>query len=365
MLSFLKHVRDVQPVRVYNKMNDIRRTIHDNHRLVVEYWREMNWIVRSEHILVGVINSLRSEADFSLAIYNSVKDLIPNVVTSRGIGSSYHYARIQPKSHFYGQGCEEIYIEQGFDDAYHQMLTKPYYEWQPIRVCSHPFTSFDFQLPNGKPRTSGERGRCIIKFDLALLYTQYKYWLNDESRSRYEDGTAKLVANFIHSIALPGMLASHVDIAWFNRLFNLSQGLAVSNEREDGRLMMSSPYYYVDETHQRMLTDLERSRANFHEWCCWLPGIFTKNLKSLYTQDNTLESQQIKLPWSVSRLSLLSWLFRLDMEFGSGKNTQYRNEYLKQIREYKNSRIFGTLRGCNPKELERQFDEYITVFADT
>lgn len=365
MLSFFKNIPDRQSPRILPNYENLKRTLIHNQIKITEYWQAMNWSVKSDHILVGLLYQLNSAATHPMDIYNSIRNYLDGFTMSRGIASTVGYGRVQPKSHFYGHECQEIIVEQPFDDSFNQIFQLPYTKWEALRVIEHPFTSFDYQLANGKIRKNGEKGLCVLKVDLALLYTQYSLWRKDKVRSQYEDGTPKAITNFVHSYPIVNLLKSHNERVWFNRLFNTAMGKLNIDEREDSRLRLLNPYHYMDDIHEKMINELEKSRANFHEWCCWIPGIYTKNLKQHLLQDTVLETQQIKLPWLLGRLSTLEFLLYEETIAGTHSNKMYISEILRSHREYESSRTYSTIRGLDDKTLIRNIEERVISLAET
>lgn len=363
MLSIFKDIPDRQPPRIPPRLHNVKQILHENHERIVEFWRGMNWAVRSDHILVAMLTQIPDIISYNpLDIYRHAQDTMEQFTSARGIGSSITYSRVQPRSYFYGSQCQEIIISQPFDDAIDQIFTAHYVNWETLRIVTHPFTTFDFQLANGKVRKSGEAGLCVIKMDLALLYTQYRLWLKDKKRSMYDDGTARSIMNFIHSYPVVNLLKSQTERAWFNRLFNISEGLPNLDTREDTRLFMSNPYIGVDDILRKLDSDIKRSRNNFHDWVCWIPGIFGKNLKAHLVQDTILETQQNKLPWALGWLRPMHWMFKLENEIKTGSNTKYAAEYLRKYKEYMYGRTFGTIRGLKYDTVLDAFTNEINVY---
>lgn len=364
MLSFLNHVRDRQPPRSYPNLENIRRIFNHNLDSIRNYWQQMNWVVRSEHVLVGLIHHLHCESQDKFRIYDSISSITLSVTSGRGIVSNKYYGRIQPISHFYGQGCQEILIEQQFDDAYEQMMFKSYKDWETVRVVSHPFTSFDSQIPNGKKRQSDETGLCIIKIDLALLFTQYMMWVQDRMASRNDEDVLKPIANFVHAYPLPNMLKSHNECVWFNRIFFHAKGIPTVDIREDSRHRMLDPYYAVDQVAMKIIDDLNRGRGNMHEWVSQIPGIFYPNMKSFYLQDDVLQNQQNRLTWYLGWLPMLSFLFQMDFEGRHKGNTTYIAEYKRKYAELKSSRTYETIQGLKGDVVLNWFNEKIGIYMD-
>lgn len=344
MLSFLRNPRDKQPVKQYSQYRNVQSVIHEDIQKTIQFYKGINWSVSGDHILITLLNSIHSEGLTQYDIYNSIIPMVQMVTHAKGIASNIAYGRVQHKSYFYGKDTQEILLDQRFDDAYIQMMTKHYSEWETIRVIRHPFTSMDFQLPNGKKRKTGEKGLVVIKMDLALLYTQYKMWLRDWDACHYFDGTHKATTNFVHSYPLPHMLKSHVDMVWCNRLFHKTSGLPVSNEKPDTRLMLMNPYIGLENLEENILRDLSVRRMDFYEICSIVPCIFSKNLLSFFREDNVLETQQLRLGWALGYIPLIHWLMKLDQETSSGMSSQWKTEYCRKYKEYDSSNLWKTIR---------------------
>lgn len=357
MFKFFNYGVEKGTPRLLSNFDYVKRTIKWNTETLIKYWREMNWVVKSEHILVNLFNSLHAEASDVLESYRLTRDQVTMQVPSRGIITSINYGRLQPKSNFYGNECREIIIEVPFDDAVEQMMTRSYKEWEPIKVIHHPFTSFDYQLPNNKLRRSGEKGLVIIKMDLSLLYTQYRMWLRDKATSTYgEEGVRKSVMNFLHSFPITNMMRSHIDVVWFNRLFALQEGAPVSNLREDDRLRLATSYTGTDEVLTKYIEIIERGRYDFQEICGMLPGIYTKSLKERMNFDGVRMTHQIRLAVELFRSETMVFLFRSELINPTGRNTMYINEYKQYRRKYDNSNLNDTIKGLN---VYRPMKEYI------
>lgn len=365
MLSIFKKLRDKQPPRHPPVIDNIRRTLFKNIEMYKTYWQNMNWTVRSDHVLMRVLNKVTLFTEDNLLNYNAAERALEGFVSSIGFITPVFYGRVQPKPHFYGEGCQEILIDQRFDDSVELMMMKHYTEWDPIRVVRHPFTSFDYQIANGKKRRTGEKGIVIIKIDLALLCVQYHCWLMDRMRNRYENDELKPMGVFLHNVPITNMIESHTEVVWYNRFMNYCLNEPNNDDRGDQRLMLVTSYTHLDEFYRRLYDNYVRSRADFYEWICWLPGLYTKNYREFIAHDFSLRTHQNKLSFALIEYPALCWLFQLEHRVKTGADTLYRNEYLKTLREYKNNRTFGTIRGLSIYDLETLFDEKITEYVNT
>lgn len=364
MLTFLHSSRNKQPPRVPARLNTVKNNIFYNYKRITRYWRDMNWTVRSDHILVGILNGLSSSTNEPSSNYRIARDVALTYTSPRGIVSPVNYGKVQFKSNFYGHECQEILIEQPFDDAIEQLFTKHYSEWDPVRVVYHPFTSFDYQLPNNKRRLSEEKGICIIKIDIGLLFAQYKAWRNDKLASQYDEETSKSVMNFIHSYPITNMMKSHLETVWFNRLKNRYFGVANSDNKSDTRLAMSSSYYHVDEVHDDIIRYLNLSRGSVQDFACWIPGIFTNSLKDFLMDDTVMNTHQNRLAKYLAEVPYLSLLFGIDFKIESKASGMERNEYIRKFKIMNSGKLFSTIRNLDYDTTRNYFIENINIYTD-
>lgn len=372
MLTIFKRSKDKSPPRIPPNLENVKRTITLNLNRFTNHWHNMNWAVPSDHILVHVLNYLNVISSDPLTIYREVSNQIPQIVSSLGIVSSLFYGRVQPTSWFFGEGNKEILLQQPFDDSINQIFTKNYKDWEPIKVIRAPFTTFDMQLANGKPRKSNETGLCIIKIDIALLYTQYRMWWEDTETSVYADGTRKSVMNFIHSYPIVNMMYSQIELAWYTRFRNICFGLNNGDTKSDDSLAMVSNYSpndqgkynnLIDQILFKLYDDLLRTRGDMDLWLSWIPGIQTKNLKTFLKPDNILESQQNELALELIYAPWMEWLFYLCIVTDNKTNGAYLNEYRQLYRAMNSSRIFGTIRGLKNKEIKEWYQTHLNSLA--
>lgn len=364
MLTFLHSTRDRQPPRLPPRLNTVKDNIFYNYKRITKYWRNMNWVVKSDHILVGILNGLSSSTFDPASNYRIARDMALTYTAPRGMVTPVNYGKVQFKSSFYGIDSQEIVLEQPFDDAVEQIFTKHYSEWEPVRVIYHPFTSFDYQLANGKKRVNGESGICVIKVDIGLLFAQYKAWRNDESNSVYEDGTRKSIMNFVHSYAVVNMMRTHLECVWFNRLRNKYFGIPNNDNREDSRLAMSSSYYHVDEVQDTLIEYLNRSRGSVQDYACWIPGLFNKNFKDFLKDDIVMNTHQNRLAKYLAEVPYLSLLFAIDFKVDARASGMERNEYIRKFKSMDTGRLFGTIRNLSYDKTRDYFMDNINIYTD-
>lgn len=352
MFSFLyPNVRDSQPPRIPGRLSYCRERLQANFKKVQQYYQTSNHAVRSEMLFVRLLNNMNIESQ-GLSdgdLYRKGRELQYQFLSGLGISTQRQTGRYFTKSPLYGEGVSEVILETPFDNSVELLFTEDWRNWDPIRVVTHPFTSFDFQRLDGQPRFSKEKGIAVTKVDIGLLYCQYKNWLRSPY-SKYEDGTHKTIMNFLSSYPLTNALKSHVEVSWFNRLFHLSLNKPVSDIRELGLVSLVSVYNEVDKCHQDMLTILLKSKTHFHDWCCWVPGIWQKNLKGHFKTEDIRDVWGLRMGQYLGWVNLLEWLTQLELQVDTNANSLWISELLRKHKQHQNDKVYGSLQGLSYPE---------------
>lgn len=357
MLNFLyPSVRDSQPPRIPGRLANVRGNLQSNFKRMQNYYQTSNHAVRSENVFVRLLNAMNINHDEMGNLYRKVRDIHYQWSSSLGIGSQRQVGKLFNPSVLYGKGVEEVIIDVPFDDSVKLLFTEDWENWDPIRVMNHPFTSFDFQRLDGQPRLCKETGFAVTKVDIGLLYCQYVKWLNS-TKSKYEDGTSKTMANFLSSYPLANALKTHIETTWFNRLFHLTLNKPVSDNREIGLVSLTGVYQDSNRIHQELMTTVMKSKTHFHDWCCWVPGIWSKNLKSHFKMDEVRMVWGIKMSYYLSWINLLEWLTQLELQMDTHANSLWINELKRHHKQNQNDKVYGSLSGLS-------YTEGLTIMED-
>lgn len=219
------------PARTFKqpRMNYVRERLQSNYQKFKTYYRFNDFAVRSDHILVTLINSLPHLPTMPKErAYEVITQAAYSVGNGLNIGSVNYPAKIQQRNCFYGHSTNEIlYIcpKAPFSFEYPQNWK----DAEALKVITHPKSDLTFRLLDGK-ETSYESGYAVIEIDPGLLMWQYRHFLAEQSLR--PAGERLGVQHFVVKYPLANMLGSHLDVAFINRHIRYNNGqMCGENER--------------------------------------------------------------------------------------------------------------------------------------
>lgn len=209
---------------------------------------------------------------------------------------------------FYGDGVKEILIahDAAFD---YEAAAANWRELRPIEVLHHPKSDLMLNVPDGTTN-SAEEGVAVIAVNVPMLVLQYREY------QRYEDAIAlaagdspRGVTHYIYSYALTNMLFSHLDVAIFNRLYNLRNGIPLGESRHKHSFLLQDYTAKLTEVQLSQLRALERNPRKFDAMMKMIPLVTAKDLSELASLPDMAPTRQVVWALATSRLQLLSFLF--------------------------------------------------------
>lgn len=345
--------------KVYPEMIRMRTVLLRNAEQFMRHWHVQDWHVKGNHILINVLYRIKDIIyTDDISTYHAVSEQIQYVLSGLRFTDYYQYGKIQPVSHFYGKEVKELYHAVTFDDSVEEIVCKPYTDWTPIRVVSHPFTSFDYQIPNGYSRHEQREGVVVIKMDLALLYLQYLKWRHDRKRSTFDDGSMKNITNFLHSYPIVNMIPSHLERCWYNRVMYETLGLPIINYKPSTRFRLLDPYTDVDKVITRINEDISKNRGKFKEWLTMVPGIQASCLYEYIQGDSILRNQQNRLTLFLPCVDVVKWLLKQNQNH-EGLNSSDVAELTKHLRTWLNNGTLSSIDGINGKALAQELQAFL------
>lgn len=124
---------------------------------------------------------------------------------------------------FYGPGTNEILI--GHDTYF--PLQDAWDNWkslQPVTVLTHSLSNTQLNIPDGR-KNSLDKGLAVIAINIPMLMAQYYRFNQEQDEAELNGKPRRTMYQFLHSYALTGMVRSHLDNVWLNRLFNTLTGV--------------------------------------------------------------------------------------------------------------------------------------------
>lgn len=355
--AFKLHQRPPERNFNYPKMSYIRERLQSNYSKLQSYYRFNNVAVRSDHILVTLLNSLLIPPTTQREhAYDLITRAAYSVANGLGIGSSIYTTKVQTKNWFYGDQVKEI-IYLAPRNPFSVDYGNTWKDANAIKVIAHPKSDLTFRLLNGK-ETSSESGYAVIEIDAALLHWQYRQFKMEQQA--IAQGTQLSVTHFVAKYVLPNMLKSHLDVAFFNRFVRYNNGqLPAENQRKEP-LALPTSLTFVDEVVGKTFDHLAQSDLTVTQILTQIPLPFTKSMFDFLLEPDTYaDSRNIKAYRIARALPALS--FALSVRFQATESPdKVRNELLKVWLSIKNERVFNSIR--DGEFLASEFEQWILPF---
>ena len=194
----------------YGKLSYVTQRVKENVDRYVDVRKTQPGRVKSNHLLMALLNSLTIQ--FGGDLYEYMSKVESQATRNAGV-----FGLVTPQSRgmlfegvFY-PGCREI-ITCTRGNVEVMDLWAGWRKVSAITVYQHPVTDLTLFEPGAmnEATLSHTDGIVVLNIDVAVLAAQYLLWKADSYTSSYE--------RFITEIVLPGMIKSHVDVVMFNKV---------------------------------------------------------------------------------------------------------------------------------------------------
>lgn len=286
----------------------LRRGLSLNLKNVTNYYHRFPGRIDGSHFLIKLIYSMAVSKTMNLDHFYTVANVRAlGVSQALRMTSSLNRGQIFDGV-FYGNGVKEIIIahDDGFDFV---EAAKNWRDLQPIRVLHHPKSDLELNIPDGTTN-SIEEGIAVIAINIPMLVLQYREY------QRYEDSVAlakgespRGVTHYIYSYALTNMMSSHLDIAIFNRLYNLESGIPLGESRKKHSFHVQDYSAKLDELQLNQLRALKRNPRKFDAMMKMIPLVSAGDLSNLSILPEMALTRQVVWALALARLQMLTFLF--------------------------------------------------------
>ena len=296
----------------------------------VDYRIENPKAVRSDHILVTLLNNLGVPLHHEDFIYMSmVESKVNEVASSLDITCTTNVG----EAHYnvlYGDHTRHVLVsvEDAFD------IDTLWEDLRPIKVLRHSESSLNMDALDGR-RRGLHAEPVVVAINIPMLALQYKRWQRWAGLVMEVKPT---VAQFIAQYPLNNALQSHVDCALFNRwAVTFIGGVLQYN------VGMKKPWAVVD-LHDRFdkgldvfVRVLDRKALSFEEMLGMLPLLSGTALDYFALPDVT-PIRQVTWALTYARLPMLAFLIRADFEGSGSKNKTIINDIRVELKRIMNDK---------------------------
>lgn len=305
-----------------------RRGLSRNTERVLQYYRNNPTIVKSNHFLVKLIQSIAIPHGLNTErYYDNVENISTHLAMAMKMTSSTYKGSLF-NSVFY-PGSNEIIISRT-NEINLEVAVKNWRQLVPVKVIRHPISDLGLALPDGTQDVS-ETGLAVIMVDIPLLALQYRAFCQHEEYTKGSDGAQLTVMQFVRMYVIPNMLVSHVDYVIFNRLDKLSR-----NE-QPAKYIRQHPFVLIDYSQEvddvlLRAIDLVSNQVNtFSKTIQTVPAVFNENQAYLAFLPEMAQTRQVLWALILAKLPLILFLFNISKGGPSNVNQDEVNAIVSTI----------------------------------
>jgi hypothetical protein len=309
----------------------IRNGLQANIEKVQNFYRTHNPVVKSNHLLIKLLQSLTVSKQMELERYYDNVDTISLGVSMALKMTSSIYRGIVHRGIFYGKDNPEIIlaVDDYFDFNYvHQNWEKV----SAVKPLLHPKSDFDYMLPRGID-TSDENGLAVIMVNIPMLAVQYRAFLLSQWQD--EDESPKSINQFIGGFVLPNMLRAQTELCLFNKIYNralfpdievfnkpyIKHTFALLNVNTQLNNVIDKYILYARQSNQHFATVLKT-----------LPSIYNANMYESLLMPDIAPTRQVDSTLVLTRLKMVDFLFDICKEHLLSRNQVEINQILRSFR---------------------------------
>lgn len=306
----------------------VKSGLHRNISQAVLYYRSKNFSVKSNHLLVNLLDSSQTTVTGDVeTFYNQVQDRALRLASIFDMTTSVSYGKIFDGV-FFGKGSKEIIM--AIDDYVNPLeLEANWQDIESVKFLDHPKSDTSLLLANGKAY-SDEDGYSVISVNIPSLLVQYRCWLK-EQQAREQAGEATFSpAVFVHKYILPNLLNSQLDVAVLNRINNLVKGAPMGVPNYRHAFVMVDYNDRLDKCLKHAIKQITNKDQDFYNQMRQVPMVAVENLLELSRLPSNAPTYQIVWAELIARIKLISFLIDINPSKGAKQNRQYLNQ-IKQI----------------------------------
>lgn len=315
----------------------VRDGLRRNLEVILRYHRKNPQAVQGSHFLVRLLGSIAVPLSLNLERYfENVDACTFDTASALKMTSAVAYGGLH-KGIFYGPGCNEILIGHNDSfDIYH--ADKNWMNLQPVTVLRHPRSDLMMNLPDGKD-TGTESGMVVIAINIPMLAIMYRAFVQYETKN-VEEGARLSVYHFIRMYVLPNMLATHLDVALFNRIDNLQKGAPLGESKQAHSFALPDYSKKVNDIHKEILTYIHKKRQDFLGVLHTIPAAIKPDMASVMEIPDIVFTRQVSWALVLARLQVLAFLYTAAKERLHALNQTEINATRRALTSYRADNVF-------------------------
>lgn len=312
-----------------------------NLETVKNYYYNKPFAVRSNHLLVKLLNSIGVPFSYNLERFSDIVDAKAfHLAMHLRISSPLYRGNIF-RDIFYGGDIDEVIV--AVDDYFNpEYVTENWKTVSAVTVIQHPKSDLNLMLPNGK-YLGDESGTAVFGLNIAMLAVQYRAFLYEEFKVLEGGESPKSTSQFIHMFVLPNMLDSHLDIALFNRAYNLLTNTSMGVSQRKQPFNVTDYTDKVDKVYQTLIDYYSGSNRHYASILSGFPVPSAGTLAQALLLPNNAPTKQSIWTNVIARLPALDFLTLLAKNNGNNSDRTINNMIVRYFKLYENDKALDNI----------------------
>lgn len=337
----------------------VKQGVMRNASRLVAYARANPDTVRSDHILVQILQSLAvSITRDTEEYYRIVSELASELSQAVGLTTGNSYGKIRRSSDFYGKYYSEILLGIENDNV---DLTDPdadWENWQPVKVLHHNVTSYQPEMLDGSDNSRD--GLAVIQIDIPMLAMQYRAFRLREMQRPAEE-TQLTLGQFVMMYPITNMIWSHLDYSSFNFFLAASRGESYDQFRQRNSFYTTNYDEKAMDCYHTAMDAFRRREYTWQDFFKQIPAISWDNQWEVLSLPTVPATRQLEWALIYSRLPAVLCYFQTNEAHGIGAARQESRRVLRSLRQIRND---NSLKTQLPRDLYEEFSDNVLTLQD-
>lgn len=334
--------------------------LNDNLERVVSHYRRQEYAVRSDHLLVQLLQSLPIRGDQSIyELHREVEDKAPELARAFRLFSSATVGEVSYPGVFLGLDGYELII---FEDTYVDVIEaeKHWQELEPVTFLTHAKWDLNMEVPDGSISGMGS-GIAVIHIHPVKLAIQYKKW---REREHYlNKDFQRNMMQFVYAYPLSNAIRSSANVSLYNLLRRRFYDVDSPQVDNEHKFFINVRYSQIEKTLDRFLLDAMRQRINFEEFINSTTLLQQKTIQNVVGLPSFLKTQQVTWALVAARLPTIEFMLEWNRISNATENRQINNEVRRELKRLKTNRTVNSLMSLVSDELTSRIEKNIAPFV--
>lgn len=333
----------------------VKDGLNRNLKTVTDYYNSRIMSVKSNHLLVRLLTGLGVSMTHQIERYHQI-------VEAKALQYSAGFkltSSISKGALFKGVFFGDNYLEAliATDETFNPYEARDNWEsLKPVTCVYHNKSDLDLLIPNGKIQSTDE-GVAVIAINIPMLAVQFRCFL-EETFKNFEENNAILqsAATFVHMYVLPGMLESQLNIAMFNRAYNLLTGRPMSESLKKHPFYITDFGESVDKIYLDQIKFFKQSNKDFSSILRTFQTA-TGSFQDALELPSIASTRQVVWAEVLARITAIEFMAKLSTDGGWKNNTATMNDFMITLGYYSRDK---TLRQAIPEDTRVELDRSVS-----